>query len=118
MSARTLRGNESDEPFVPCSCYNSTATNDSSGFDKLFFSQISRLGPRAKLRQTADLCALPAKAHIYREVGPAVARSSRPGQAPWGRDTGEVGRRGGGTFRVRSLKRAGRAWRGRLISKA
>ncbi|XP_059134880.1 leukocyte antigen CD37 isoform X4 [Peromyscus eremicus] len=29
--------------------------------------QISRLGPRAKLRQTADLCALPAKAHIYRE---------------------------------------------------
>lgn len=61
---------------MPCSCYNSTATNDSSGFDKLFLSQLSRLGPRAKLRQTADLCALPAKAHIYREVGHAVARSS------------------------------------------
>ncbi|MEJ1287034.1 CD37 antigen [Cricetulus griseus] len=68
ISARTLRGNESEGPFVPCSCYNSTATNDSSGFDKLFLSQLSRLGPRAKLRQTADLCALPAKAHIYREV--------------------------------------------------
>ncbi|XP_021091395.1 leukocyte antigen CD37 isoform X1 [Mesocricetus auratus] len=67
ISARTLRGNESEEPLVPCSCYNSTAANDSLGFDKLFFSQLSRLGPRAKLRQTADLCALPAKAHIYRE---------------------------------------------------
>ncbi|XP_021091398.1 leukocyte antigen CD37 isoform X4 [Mesocricetus auratus] len=69
ISARTLRGNESEEPLVPCSCYNSTAANDSLGFDKLFFSQLSRLGPRAKLRQTADLCALPAKAHIYRELG-------------------------------------------------
>uniref|UniRef100_A0A8C2MDD0 Leukocyte antigen CD37 n=1 Tax=Cricetulus griseus TaxID=10029 RepID=A0A8C2MDD0_CRIGR len=77
ISARTLRGNESEGPFVPCSCYNSTATNDSSGFDKLFLSQLSRLGPRAKLRQTADLCALPAKAHIYREVGHAVARMGR-----------------------------------------
>ena len=61
---------------MPCSCYNSTATNDSTVFDKLFFSQLSRLGPRAKLRQTADICALPAKAHIYREVGLAVASSS------------------------------------------
>lgn len=68
-----LKANESEEPFVPCSCYNSTATNDSTVFDKLFFSQLSRLGPRAKLRQTADICALPAKAHIYREVGLAVA---------------------------------------------
>ncbi|KAL1769269.1 leukocyte antigen CD37 isoform X1 [Sigmodon hispidus] len=67
ISARLLRGNESEEHSVPCSCYNSTATNDSSGFDKLFFSQISRVGPRAKLRQTADLCTLPAKAPIYRE---------------------------------------------------
>ncbi|XP_051004472.1 leukocyte antigen CD37 [Acomys russatus] len=66
ISARMLRGNVSEEPFVPCSCYNATATNDSTGFDKLF-SQLSRLGPRAKLRHTADLCALPAKAHIYRE---------------------------------------------------
>ncbi|XP_021022801.1 leukocyte antigen CD37 isoform X2 [Mus caroli] len=65
--AQMLKANESEEPFVPCSCYNSTATNDSTGFDKLFFSQLSRLGPRAKLRQTADICALPAKAHIYRE---------------------------------------------------
>ncbi|NP_001277731.1 leukocyte antigen CD37 isoform 1 [Mus musculus] len=65
--AQMLKANESEEPFVPCSCYNSTATNDSTVFDKLFFSQLSRLGPRAKLRQTADICALPAKAHIYRE---------------------------------------------------
>lgn len=74
--AQMLKANESEEPFVPCSCYNSTATNDSTVFDKLFFSQLSRLGPRAKLRQTADICALPAKAHIYREVGLAVASSS------------------------------------------
>lgn len=67
ISARMLRGNESEELLVPCSCYNSTATNDSVGFDKLFLSQLSRLGPRAKLRQTADLCVLQAKAHIYRE---------------------------------------------------
>uniref|UniRef100_A0ABK0M1F3 CD37 molecule n=1 Tax=Rattus norvegicus TaxID=10116 RepID=A0ABK0M1F3_RAT len=65
--AQMLKANGSEELFVPCSCYNSTATNDSSGFDKLFLSQLSRLGPRAKLRQTADICALPAKAHIYRE---------------------------------------------------
>lgn len=74
--AQMLKANGSEELFVPCSCYNSTATNDSSGFDKLFLSQLSRLGPRAKLRQTADICALPAKAHIYREVGLAVAGSS------------------------------------------
>lgn len=73
-----LKANESAEPFVPCSCYNSTATNDSAGFDKLFFSQLSRLGPRSKLKQTADICALPAKAHIYREVGLSVALSSGP----------------------------------------
>lgn len=73
-----LKANESEELFVPCSCYNSTATNDSAGFDKLFYSQLSRLGPRAKLKQTADICALPAKAHIYREVGLAVALSSGP----------------------------------------
>ncbi|XP_076789914.1 leukocyte antigen CD37 isoform X1 [Arvicanthis niloticus] len=65
--AQMLKANESAELFVPCSCYNSTATNDSAGFDKLFFSQLSRLGPRSKLKQTAEICALPAKAHIYRE---------------------------------------------------
>lgn len=61
-SARMLKGNESEGPLVPCSCYNSTATNDSSSYDKLL---SQRMG-------TADLCTLPAKAPYYREVGRAL----------------------------------------------
>lgn len=102
-----LKANESEEPLVPCSCYNSSATNDSSGFDKLFFSQLSRLGPRAKLRPTADICALPAKAHIYREVGQAGAGSSGPDGLGQGgaQEESAVGW---------DLKRVGRIWRVRL----
>lgn len=59
-----LKGNESEGPLVPCSCYNSTATNDSSSYDKLL---SQRMG-------TADLCTLPAKAPYYREVGRALGR--------------------------------------------
>lgn len=100
-----MKGNESEEPLVPCSCYNSTASNDSTGFDKLFLSQLSRLGPRAKLRQTADICTLPAKAHIYREVGLAVAGSSGPvclghGGAQEKTAVWWEGRLRGGIFRV------------------
>ncbi|XP_005366869.2 leukocyte antigen CD37 isoform X1 [Microtus ochrogaster] len=57
ISARMLKGNESEGPLVPCSCYNSTATNDSSSYDKLLSQHMG----------TADLCTLPAKAPYYRE---------------------------------------------------
>uniref|UniRef100_A0A8C0ZZB2 Tetraspanin n=2 Tax=Castor canadensis TaxID=51338 RepID=A0A8C0ZZB2_CASCN len=62
-----LRGNESEAHRVPCSCYNSSAANDSATFDKVFFSQLSRLGPRARPRHSADLCVVPANDHIYHE---------------------------------------------------
>lgn len=54
---------------MPCSCYNSSATNDSAIFEKLSFPQFSRLGPLARPRHSADLCAVPANSDIYSEVG-------------------------------------------------
>ncbi|XP_053462398.1 leukocyte antigen CD37 isoform X1 [Nycticebus coucang] len=56
-----LRGNESEVHRVPCSCYNSSATNDSSIY------QFSRLGQAGRARHSADLCTVPAKSSIYRE---------------------------------------------------
>nr|XP_004672308.3 leukocyte antigen CD37 [Jaculus jaculus] len=67
LAARTLRGSRSEEPRVPCSCYNASAANNSVVPDKLLFSQLSRLGPRARSRHTSDLCLVPADSHIYRE---------------------------------------------------
>ncbi|XP_008062375.1 leukocyte antigen CD37 isoform X2 [Carlito syrichta] len=62
-----LRGNQSEEHGVPCSCYNSSATNDSAILDRMIFPQLSRYGPLARLRHSTDLCVVPAKSHIYRE---------------------------------------------------
>lgn len=53
---------------MPCSCYNSSATNDSAIFDKIYFPQPGRLGPRARPRHSTDLCSVPANSHIYHEV--------------------------------------------------
>ncbi|KAJ8775441.1 hypothetical protein J1605_016291 [Eschrichtius robustus] len=63
----SLRSNESRGHRVPCSCYNSSATNDSAIFDKISFPQFSRLGPLARPRHNADICLVPANSYIYRE---------------------------------------------------
>lgn len=53
---------------VPCSCSNSSGTNDSAIFDMISLSQFSRGGPLARPRHSADLCAIPANSgYIYRE---------------------------------------------------
>ncbi|XP_004867004.1 leukocyte antigen CD37 [Heterocephalus glaber] len=62
-----LRGNASEADRVPCSCYNSSATNDSAIFDKIYSPQPGRLGPRARPRHSTDLCSVPANGHIYSE---------------------------------------------------
>ncbi|XP_027632238.1 leukocyte antigen CD37 isoform X3 [Tupaia chinensis] len=61
-----LRSNDSELHRVPCSCYNSSAANDSATFEKIF-PQLSRLGPLARPRHNTDLCAVSAKSHIYPE---------------------------------------------------
>ncbi|XP_007941020.1 leukocyte antigen CD37 [Orycteropus afer afer] len=63
----SLKSNESDESRVPCSCYNSSSTNDSAIFDKIFFPQLGRLGPLARPRRYTDFCLMPANRHIYSE---------------------------------------------------
>ncbi|KAK2088903.1 Leukocyte antigen cd37 [Saguinus oedipus] len=60
-----LRGNGSEAHRVPCSCYNLSATNDSTILDNVILPQLSKLGPRS--RHSTDICAVPAKSHIYRE---------------------------------------------------
>ncbi|KAM6154416.1 leukocyte antigen CD37 [Erethizon dorsatum] len=67
LQVSILRGNESEADRVPCSCYNSSATNDSTIFEKIYFPQPGRLGPRARPRHSTDLCSVPANGHIYRE---------------------------------------------------
>ncbi|XP_007995718.1 leukocyte antigen CD37 isoform X1 [Chlorocebus sabaeus] len=63
----TLRGNGSEAHRVPCSCYNLSATNDSTILDKVILPQLSRLGQLARSRHSTDICAVPANSHIYRE---------------------------------------------------
>ncbi|XP_029060355.1 leukocyte antigen CD37 isoform X3 [Monodon monoceros] len=63
----SLRSNESRGHRVPCSCYNSSATNDSAIFDKISFPQFSGLGQLARHRHNADICLVPANSYIYRE---------------------------------------------------
>lgn len=64
---------------MPCSCYNSSATNDSAVFDKLSFTQLSRLGPLARPRPSTDLCVVPANSNIYSEVGTVWSPLERGG---------------------------------------
>ncbi|XP_014650716.1 PREDICTED: leukocyte antigen CD37 isoform X2 [Ceratotherium simum simum] len=63
----SLSSNESEVPHVPCSCYNSSATNDSTIFEKISLPQFSRLGPLARPRHSTDLCVVPENSYIYRE---------------------------------------------------
>nr|XP_016802550.1 leukocyte antigen CD37 isoform X1 [Pan troglodytes] len=65
--APILRGNGSEAHRVPCSCYNLSVTNDSTILDKVILPQLSRLGQLARSRHSTDICAVPAKSHIYRE---------------------------------------------------
>lgn len=62
---------------MPCSCYNSSATNDSAVFDMISLPQFSRLGPPARPRQNTDFCVVPANSYIYREVGRVWSRRGR-----------------------------------------
>nr|KAF6409286.1 CD37 molecule [Rousettus aegyptiacus] len=64
----SLRSNESEMYHrVPCSCYNSSATNDSSIFDKISLPQFNRLGSVARPRHNTDICSVPANSDTYRE---------------------------------------------------
>lgn len=64
----SLRSNESEKYHrVPCSCYNSSATNDSSIFDKISLPQFNRLGPVARPRHNTDICSVPTNSYTYRE---------------------------------------------------
>ncbi|XP_064150060.1 leukocyte antigen CD37 isoform X1 [Loxodonta africana] len=67
LQVLSLKGNDSEESRVPCSCYNSSSTNDSAIFDKVFSPQLSRLGPLARPRHNTDICVVPANSHIYGE---------------------------------------------------
>ncbi|KAM9225237.1 leukocyte antigen CD37 [Dugong dugon] len=67
LQVLSLKGNESEESSVPCSCYNSSSTNDSAIFDKIFSPQLSRLGPLVRPRRNTDFCVIPANSHIYDE---------------------------------------------------
>ncbi|XP_012883326.1 PREDICTED: leukocyte antigen CD37 isoform X1 [Dipodomys ordii] len=62
-----LSSNETEGPHVPCSCYNTSSTNDSTISHKIFFSQLGLLGPRARPRPSADLCVVPANEYTYSE---------------------------------------------------
>ncbi|XP_032025096.1 leukocyte antigen CD37 isoform X3 [Hylobates moloch] len=62
-----LRDNGSEVHRVPCSCYNLSATNDSTTLDKVILPQLGRLGQLARSRHSTDICAVPAKSHIYSE---------------------------------------------------
>ncbi|XP_063471809.1 leukocyte antigen CD37 isoform X2 [Symphalangus syndactylus] len=62
-----LRGNGSEVHRVPCSCYNLSATNDSTILDKVILPQVGRLGQLARSTHSTDICAVSAKSHIYRE---------------------------------------------------
>lgn len=62
----SLNRNQSDEPRVPCSCYNISTANDSAVFDRIFLPQLKRLEQLAQSRYSSDVCTISAD-HIYRE---------------------------------------------------
>ncbi|XP_066127676.1 leukocyte antigen CD37 isoform X2 [Saccopteryx bilineata] len=63
----SLSSNESEAYRVPCSCYNSSATNDSAISDMISLPQFSRAGPLARPRRNTDFCVVPANSYTYRE---------------------------------------------------
>lgn len=87
---------------MPCSCYNSSATNDSAIFDKISFPQFSGLGQLARPRHNADICLVPANSYIYREVGRIWSAGRGRGLTGWSYEKGRYYKRGraprGGVF--------------------
>ncbi|XP_037372873.2 leukocyte antigen CD37 [Talpa occidentalis] len=63
----TPGSNESEVHRVPCSCFNSSLTNNSTIFDNISFPQLSRFQPLARPQHSTDLCTVPASSHIYPE---------------------------------------------------
>ncbi|KAM5297205.1 leukocyte antigen CD37 [Glossophaga mutica] len=63
---RSLSSNESVYQ-VPCSCRNSSVTNNSSVSNMTSPAQFSRVGPLARPRHSTELCVVPANSHTYRE---------------------------------------------------
>ncbi|XP_045712306.1 leukocyte antigen CD37 isoform X2 [Phyllostomus hastatus] len=62
----SLSSNESVY-HVPCSCRNSSVTNDSSVLDMISPTQFSRIGPLARPQHSTELCVVPANSNTYRE---------------------------------------------------
>lgn len=60
---------------LPCSCYNSSATNDSAIFFKIPLPQSSRLRTQSRPEHSTDLCVVPANSYTYREVGRVWSRT-------------------------------------------
>lgn len=75
---------------VPCSCYNTSVTNNSTTFDLITLSQFSLVGSLVWLGHGTDLCTVPANSHTYREVGRGAAyrrgRTAGRGAVPRRRD--------------------------------
>lgn len=67
LGVSSLRSNVSEGYRLPCSCYNSSATNDSAIFFKIPLPQSSRLRPQARPEHSTDLCVVPANSYTYRE---------------------------------------------------
>ncbi|XP_035868426.1 leukocyte antigen CD37 isoform X2 [Phyllostomus discolor] len=62
----SLSSNESVY-HVPCSCRNSSVTNDSSVLDMISPTQFSQIGPLARPQHSTELCTVPANSNTYRE---------------------------------------------------
>ncbi|KAF6287693.1 CD37 molecule [Rhinolophus ferrumequinum] len=67
LGVSSLRSNVSEGYRLPCSCYNSSATNDSAIFFKIPRPQSSRVPPQARPEHSTDLCVVPANSYTYRE---------------------------------------------------
>nr|XP_019597228.1 PREDICTED: leukocyte antigen CD37 isoform X1 [Rhinolophus sinicus] len=67
LGVSSLRSNVSEGYRLPCSCYNSSATNDSAIFFKIPLPQSSRLRSQARPEHSTDLCVVPANSYTYRE---------------------------------------------------
>ncbi|KAM5207924.1 leukocyte antigen CD37 isoform 2-T3 [Hipposideros larvatus] len=63
----SLSGNVSEGYRLPCSCYNSSATNDSAIFFKISLPQFNPLRPQERPAHSTDICVVPANSYTYRE---------------------------------------------------
>ena len=114
----SMRRNESEGDRVPCSCYNSSATNDSTVFDKIS-PQFSRLGSLARPRHNVEVCSVPRTATSTNRWGRWGAQDQR-GLTGWAYGKGLFYNRGrtptrgkifwkGGGLKKRP-RRKGRIW--------